>query len=319
LHLPQVKEIFRLMIPRTIGLAVYQIQATMAVFLATSLPSGSLTIFHLSSQLMNLPVRLFGTSIGQAALPTISSQKAQGDSGLFKRTILESLSQILYLAFPAMMLILILRIPLVRIAYGSRSFPWAATLLTGKVVALMSLAIFSQSASELLVRGFYALHDTKTPLFIGFLSVLINVFLSIFLAFNLAWGINGLAAAISLASFLEAVSLLFLLDREIKSLIEQKTLLSWLKIVLATLMAGFFSWATMRLLDQFVFNTTKTIYLVILTLLVGFLGFLVYFFLTKIFGLEEAQKMQTVMQKFGRLRKDFQPPPEIIDGTASAN
>jgi len=318
-RLPQVKEIFRLMVPRTIGLAVYQIQAIMAVFLATSLPSGSLTIFHLSQKLMDLPVRLFGTSIGQAALPAISSQKARGENELFKKTSRESLSQILYLAFPAMMMILILRIPVVRIAYGSRSFPWEATLLTGKVVALMSLAIFSQSANEMLVRGFYASHNTKTPLFIGFIGVFINVCLSVLLAFNLSLGIVGLAAAITVSSFLEAVLLLFLLNREIGALIDKKTAISWMKIVLATLIAGVLSWGAMRLLDQFVLNTTRTIYLIILTLIAGLFGFTVYFFLTKIFGLEEAQKIQTVIWKFSRLSKSFIPPTEIIDSSSLSN
>jgi putative peptidoglycan lipid II flippase len=59
------------------------------------------------------------------------------------------------------MLLLILRIPLVRLAYGTPGFPWAATLLTGKAVAIFSLSLFAQGATLILVRGFYALHNTK--------------------------------------------------------------------------------------------------------------------------------------------------------------
>jgi putative peptidoglycan lipid II flippase len=317
--LPQVKEIFRLMIPRTLGLAIYQLEATMAVFFATSLPAGSLTIFHLAQKLMDLPVRLFGTSIGQAALPALSSQTARGELETFKKTFISSLSQILYFSFPAMAAVLVLRVPLVRIAYGSGAFPWEATLVTGRTVALISLAIFSQSATQLIVRGFYALHDTKIPLLVGAICVATNIGFSLFLTFGLSWGVLGLASATSISSFLEAVLLFGFLQKKTRGIISLSVIKNWGKMVLATFIAAVFFWMTMRILDLFVFDTTRTINLLILTLIASTLGFLAYFLWTRILDLKEAESVGEILKKMSQLRKNFFPPQEIIDDSTSPN
>lgn len=311
-RLPGVKEVFRLMLPRTLGLAVYQIEATVAVFLATSLSAGSLTIFYLAQKLMDLPVRLFGTSIGQASLPSLSYQKAKGDLNLFRETLISSLNQILFLSFPAMAAILVLRIPLVRIAYGAKTFPWQATVLTGKVVALISLAIFSQSATQLLVRIFYALHDTRTPLIIGLVSVSVNIFLGILSVFKFSWGILGLAGAASVSSFLQAFLLFVLLEAKIGKIVSKRIFSDWLKMILSTFLAALSFWGVMKLLDLFILDTTKTVNLLLLTLTTGSAGFAVYFFCARFFRIKEADKFLRVLGKLKEIKKVFLPPQEII-------
>jgi len=310
--LPGVKEVFRLMLPRTLGLAIYQIDATVSLFLATSLSAGSLTIFHLASKLMDLPVRLFGTSIGQASLPSLSSQKAKDDLNLFRETLISSLNQIFFLSFPAMAAILVLRIPLVRIAYGAKTFPWQATVLTGKVVALISLAIFSQSASELLVRTFYALHDTKTPLMIGLVSVSVNIFLGILSVFKFSWGILGLAGATSASSFLQAFLLFVLIGTKIGKIFSVRIFVDWLKIILSTFFAALSFWGAMKILDLFILDTTRTINLLLLTLTAGIAGFAVYFFFAKLFRIKEAEKFLRVLGKLREIKRVFSPTQEII-------
>lgn len=315
IKLSGVKEIFHLMLPRTLGLAVYQIQATVAVFLATSLSSGSLTIFYLSQKLMDLPVRLFGTSIGQAALPLLSSQKAKGDLRSFQETLTSSLGEILYLALPATAAILVLRIPLVRIAYGARTFPWQATITTGRVVALISLAIFSQSITQLLVRGFYALHDTRTPFRIGLFSVIIDVALGALMVFVFSFGIVGLAATTSISSFIQAFLLLFFLEREVGGTFSVKVFFDWLKMTVSAIIAGLIFWAMMKFLDLFILDTSRTANLIFLTLTTGLTGMSVYFFLTKFFNLKEAQKYLEILGKFRKIKKIFVLPQESIDSS----
>lgn len=314
--LPQVREVFRLMIPKTLGLAIYQIEATMAVFLASSLPSGSLTIFHLAQKMMELPVRLVGVSIGQAAFPALSSRKAEGDSARFAETFISSLSQVIYFSFPAMMAVLILRVPLVRLAYGSKTFPWEATLLTGRVIALISLAIFSQSAIQILVRGFYSVHNTKTPLAIGTLCVFVNVFLSVFWGFKLSWGIIGLAAAISFSSFLEAVLLFVFFGKVLPSLFSSQLLFRWLKMLISALISSVFFWSSMRVLDRYFLDTTRTAYLLILTAFSSSVGFLSYLLLTKAMGLDEVDKFYFFLKRLARFRKSYSPPSSLIDSSS---
>jgi len=309
---PGVGEVFRLMLPRTVALAVYQIEATVAVFLATSLPAGSLTMFYLAQRLMDLPVRLFGTPIGQAALPTLSSQKAKGNLTDFQKTLISSLNQILYLALPATAIILILRVPLVRLAYGAKSFPWHATILTAKTVGIFSLAIFSQATIQLLVRSFYALHDTKTPFLIGTFSVVLNVILAIILTFKLGWGILGLAAATSTASLGHSLLLLFFLVRRIPHLLEKKLLVGWFKIALATFFTAVFLWLPMKLLDRFILDTTRTINLLILTIIASLIGFSIYLLFSVILKIPEVFAFAQLIRRLGHWQAVLKESEEML-------
>lgn len=306
-----VREVARLMLPRSLALAADQIEASVALFLATSLTAGSLTIFYLAQHLMQLPVRLVGVPIGQATLPVLS-QKKEGEIEEFKRIFLASFWQIFYFVLPVTALLLILRIPIVRLAFGAKGFPWSATILTGRALALFSLAIVAQAAIQLLIRGFYAFHDTKTPLFIGVVSVICNIFLSVFLSFFLGWGILGLAVAASLASFLQVGLLLFYLNRRVH--FNGRALwVPFLKMSAATFATAVFLWVPMRLLDQFIFDTTRTVNLLILTIIASLVGLLVYLALSWVFRIEELKTALVLLRKIGQWRQILAESEEILE------
>src|SRR3989338_8504317 len=98
----------------------------------------------------------------------------------------------LYLVLPVSVLILVLRIPIVRLVYGAGLFDWQATVLTGKTLAFFSLSAFAQALTYLVARGFYALYDTKTPLMIGILSTIIMILLGYILLLYFNLGIGGI-------------------------------------------------------------------------------------------------------------------------------
>lgn len=314
---PGVKKVLKLMLPRTLALATNQVEATISLFLATSLDPGSLTIYYLAQRLVDLPVRLIGTSVGQAALPTLSLQLAQQKKKEFIETYLRTLEQILYLSLPATVLFLILRVQLVRFAYGAKSFPWVATIMTGKTLAVVTLSIFSQCAIQLLVRGFYALHDTRTPFYLGLISLAINIFLSLFFIFGLRVGILGLALAFSLSSFLNMLLLLFVFNFKKEKIIAKENLLKWFKMIFASVISGFLSWAVMRFSDKFVFNTTKTFDLLILTFLSGITGILTYLGMSKILKLKELELIFKLFRKLGFWKETLVSVEEVIEPTST--
>lgn len=309
---PGVREIGRLTLPRTLALAVNQIELTVAVFLATSLPAGSLSIFYFAQHLMNLPIGLFGSAIGQAALPTLSRESGEKSYAQFKKTFLSSFNQILYLVLPASAILLVLRIPAVRIVFGAASFPWKATLLTGRVLAIFSLSIAAQAVIQLLVRGFYALHDTKTPFWIGAAAVFTNVFLSFLFILKLNMGIVGLAWAITLASFLQTILLLFFLDRAVGGFGRKEFFLPLVKMGLATVLTAIALWVPMRFLDQFILDTTRTINLIILTVIATLSGILVYLFLSYLLQIAALKSFIDLAKRVGRWRLILRESEEII-------
>ncbi|MCJ7792973.1 MAG: murein biosynthesis integral membrane protein MurJ [Candidatus Marinimicrobia bacterium] len=309
---PGVREVGRLTLPRTLALGVSQIELTVAVFLATSLTAGSLSIFYFAQHLMNLPIGLFGSSIGQAALPTLSRESGEKNHAKFKETFLSSFNQILYLVLPASAILLVLRIPAVRIVFGAASFPWKATLLTSRVLAVFSLSIAAQAVVQLLVRGFYALHDTKTPFWIGVLSVFVNVALSFLFLLKLDYGVLGLAWATTVASFLQTGLLLLFLDRAVGGFDKKEFFHPLIKMGLATILTAIALWLPMRLLDRFIFDTTRTINLVILTVIATFSGMVVYLFLSALLKIAALKSFIDLVKRLGRWRSILQESEEII-------
>ena len=176
---PGVKEILKLMSVRTFGLAAEQINETVGVALASLASIGSVTYLTFAQHLQVVPIGLFGATLAQAALPVLSSERSRGKMEEFKITILTTLHQILFLTLPATAILIVIRIPVVRLVFGASQFNWQATVLTGATLAYLSIGLAAQAISLLLVRGFYALKDTKTPVRVSIICVVANVVLSV--------------------------------------------------------------------------------------------------------------------------------------------
>ena len=311
LKLSGVGEMLRLMPPRIFAISVNQIELFATVFFATALPAGSLTIMNIATQLISAPIRVFSIPIGQASLPFLSQTVAEKAFLAYKKTLIQSLHQILFLALPAGMLLLILRIPLVRLVYGAAEFPWSATLLTGRVVALLSVSLFAQAAIQLLNRGYYALHNTKLPLWIALIAVIINISVAFLSVFVYEWGVLGLAAGISLASLVQMGLLLFFL----LPYLGRGRDLWWepVKMMLATAVMGLCLWAPLRLLDRYVFDTTRVIPLVGLTLVVSLIGGVVYLGLAWGLNIPELRAFGHLLGRLGNWRQVLKQTEEVLE------
>src|SRR5581483_11812645 len=169
--------------------------------------ASSVTLLTLSQQLFLVPIGLFGATIAQAALPVLSREKARGEMEFFKSTLLTTMHQILFLTLPAIAILVVLRIPVVRLVFGASQFSWNDTVLTGRTVAYFSLGIAAQSVVLLLVRAFYALKDTKTPVIVSLITVLINVVLSVYFVQILKLDVWSLGISYAISSNLSVVIL----------------------------------------------------------------------------------------------------------------
>jgi len=311
---PGVFQIARLMPGRTFSLGLDQVQRWIAVNLTSLLVPGSLSIFTFARQLYILPISLFGVSLSQATFPVLSKDALLEDKTQFKNTLTKSILQIFFFSLPASVLILVLRIPLVRIAFGAKSFPWDATLDTGRSLAVLSLSIAPLAVSHTLTRALHALKDTKTPLVSGLISVISYSFFAFLFTRYYGWGITGLCLALSLGNFLD-FSLIYLFL--VKKVGQLPVLFKFFKMFFVTVLTGFSLWLPMRLLDQFVFDTTKTLPLIALTLIVTAVGFCVYLFFCWLFKVEELSEFVSIVHKLGNWRKILASSDEVLETTAS--
>ncbi|MBI4130638.1 murein biosynthesis integral membrane protein MurJ [Candidatus Roizmanbacteria bacterium] len=311
---PGVREIGKLMIPRTMGIAFSQIDATVDVMLASLIGTGSVTIFALAQQLQLVPIGLFALPIAQASLPTFSEYVSREHMEQFKKSLLTSLHQILFLVCPASAFLAVLRIPVVRLVYGADRFDWPSTVLTGTTLAIFAVSLSAQGAIHLLARAFFALHDSKTPVRVGIASVALNSILSI--VFILIWKLPvwALAVSTSTALCIHAVILLIICHRRVGGFDRVKLIVPFIKIAAATAIMAVFLYVPMKLLDQLVFDTTRTLSLLLLTGTASCIGLATYLFFSWFFNIEEVG----VFINFGRKLihvKDilFEPSREVIE------
>lgn len=309
---PGVKKIGKLMLPRTLGLAVNQINLTVNLALSSLLGARSITVLNFAQQLNQFPVSLFGATIAQAALPTLSEESAKDKSENFKTIFLTSFHQILFLVFPAAAILIILRIPAVRLIFGASKFDWPATVLTGRTLAFLSLGLVFESLIHLLARGFYAIQDTKTPVLIGIIAVIVNVLGSFIFIWGFHLPIWGLALSTTLSDIVNAILLLLLLDKKVR-FEKNRLFIPALKMSLAALFTGVFLYVPMKLLDQLVFDTTKTINLIMLTSVASIIGLSVYLFLAFLLDIKELSTFVSLTQKITNLKRTIRETPKLME------
>ncbi len=231
-----VRNIWRMMLPRVFGLAAQQMNLFIVTILGSSLLSGSIAAFHLANNAQYIPIGIFGIAFAQAAFPTLAEQNARRQKEEFRNTITKSFRYIMFLVVPISALFYLLRAQIIRVLFGDGAFTWDNTGITYETFGFLVMSIFAQATIPLLTRAFYAKQNTKTPVIISLASVAVNTAL----AFPLSrmYGVQGLAIAFSLAAVVQLVILLSVLHYTLNGFDDRKVFISTLKIVFATLIAA---------------------------------------------------------------------------------
>lgn len=321
---PGVREVGQLAFPRIIELTFLQIGKTAELFLASLISAAAYTHYTFANSLQLLPIGLFGTSIAKASLPTLSSHSARGENIEFSRTLSSLFTQILFLVVPCSVFLIILRIPVVRLAFGAARFTWESTLQTSFALSAFCLGIFPQALVYLLTRAFYALHDTLTPVKISILSIFIDIFLGAIFVFGFHLPVWSLALAYSLASLSQFLILSFFLFRRLPLFRFKEVAISAGKIFAAAGISGLTMYLLLKIFDQsvwnkqlsflgrlgmdlptsfdrFVLDTRYTVNLLILTIAVGVVGLLMYLLLCWALKVRELSVVLGLIKKFSGL------------------
>lgn len=314
--IPESKQLAKLMPPRFLTIATTEFQRIALGFFATSLGNLSFVVIKHALDLMILPIRLFGVPIGQASLPFLSAESAKADQHKFRTLVSQSLNQITFFAFPAAVLILILRVPFVRLVFGTKNFPWETTLLMGKALAIIALSIPAQAVVQLLIRSFHALKDTVTPLIVTAITVAAYLLGAAGVIYLTDFGVLGLAAVTGIVAILELGLFLFFLERRVSGCLDQTFFNSQLKIMAASFFMAVFLYLPFRILDELVFDTTRTIELLGLTITTGTIGMLVYVYFAALLSIPELKIIGTILDSIGSAtRKLLAQNPELIVDT----
>lgn len=311
-HHEGMRKVVKLTPARSTTLGISETQDLIIGKFVTSISSISYTIFTYATQLMTLPIRLFGVSIAQAALPFLSAESDEKDLHHFRDLVLQLIHQISFFAFPASVLLLILRIPIVRILFGAKDLPWTMTLTTARMLGIISISITAQAIVQLLIRAFYALKNTKTPLKISLITSGLYITISWASVFVLQLGMDGIAIAITTSAIVEMLLFLYLLDRRVAGFARSAFWIPQIKMIIASFFMAVFLYLPFRILDELVFKTTKTTELILLTLTTATIGMLVYIYFAMLFDIRELYILQNMINKIGSWKKTLSKTEEVL-------
>jgi putative peptidoglycan lipid II flippase len=162
-------------IPRTLALSFNHLSILILLSFASLLSVGSIAVFNLSLNLQSVPLSIIGVSYSLAAFPALSRMFAGKDTEGFYIKLTISLRHIIFWSLPFAVLFVVLRAHIVRIILGSGEFDWTDTRLTAAALAMFVISVLFQSLNLLFIRGFYAMGNTRVPLFAGILSVFVTI------------------------------------------------------------------------------------------------------------------------------------------------
>jgi putative peptidoglycan lipid II flippase len=250
---PGVRQVGKLVAPRTLGLAVAQLNFGAIIALASPIP-GAVTALSYAWILMMLPLGVFAMAISTAVFPTLADQTARDELGAMRTTLARTLRVILYLTIPASIGLMVLAEPIVRLLLERGEFGAESTELTVYALRFYALGLIGQAAVEIVTRAFYALQDTRTPVAVAGIAMVANLSLALLLRPGLGHG--GLALALSTASGLEAALLLILARRRLGGLEESQLAASTIRSLAGAAVLAFALVPTVRVLQALLGQTT---------------------------------------------------------------
>jgi len=164
---PAAMKVWAMLLPIGLGVSLPNIDQMVNKAFASYLGPGDMTALMNAYRLMLLPIGVFAQAMSLAAFPTLSAQAAEKNTTAMRRTMSQSLRNILFLTVPASALMFLLAEPIITLLLQGGMYTHADTLATAPVLRSLSLGIFAWSCQSLLTRGFYALQNSKVPVISG--------------------------------------------------------------------------------------------------------------------------------------------------------
>ena len=235
--LGQARDVLRLMFPRMLGLASFQLMLIVTFWLASSLSSTRNTAITYAWTLVMFPVGAVGTALGMAVFPTISRHAAVAQTQQVERIVREGLRAVMFLAVPATAGLVMLRTPIIQLLFAHGAWTSGSTGATTYALAFYAFCVPPLAAIEVCARSFYALQNTRTPVVIAIAAAAVDAILcvTLFHLFGPLRAQGGLGLGTALAVWLQIVLLLFALQRLLPGLIDTDFRKAATAIFLATL------------------------------------------------------------------------------------
>jgi len=300
------RRLFILAIPSLAASAIAQINILISQnFISLYKNEGNITAYANASDLWQLPYGIFAMGLGTALLPTLSEKLALKQVGEFKDILNRGFKTILYLIIPSSIAFITLSQPLISVVYKwSLNIDKERIATAGAILMLFTAAVIAQSMLALLNRAFYADNDTKTPLYIGTISIALNfVFCTIFF-YTTDLGPAGMSLSYSIQSIVNMAIMMFIISKRMNGMQWTKLMIYSVKLLGSAVIMGI----TLFFINKVIpidFTQTFSMHTKLLEILaLGIeiiVGIIIYFGCTMLFKIEEAVALKNKF--FGKLNR----------------
>ncbi len=264
---PGLRRIMALMLPIIFGLAAVQINVLMDSFIAIAfakppggpesflvagiaipypLETGAASVLYYGDRLIQFPLGVFGIAMATAVFPFFSTHAARKDWTSFTDTFNQAIRVVLFIGIPASVGLILLRRPLVELFYERNAFTAESTYRTATVILCYSLGVWAYSASHVIVRAFYSMQDTLTPVKVGAAMVGLNLILNLTLIWSLREG--GLALATAISATVQIIILFAILQKKLNITGYKHIFTSILKTLIAAFFMFITCWITLKVI-----------------------------------------------------------------------
>lgn len=209
---PSVTRVMKLMVPAILGVSVSQISLIINTIFASFLSQGAVSWMYYADRLMEFPSGVLGVALGTILLPSLSKSVASGNQQEYSRLMDWGLRLCCLLALPSAVALGILAQPLTVSLFQYGKFSAFDAAMTQRALVAYSIGLMGLIVVKVLVPGFYARQDIKTPVKIAMVTLALTQLMNLLFIGPLQHA--GLALSIGLASCINAALLFWQLRKQ---------------------------------------------------------------------------------------------------------
>ncbi len=275
------RTVLRLLPARSLDQGIDYVNTLVETSLASRMASGTIRYYQQALTLHMVPVALIGVAISTAAFPQMTERLSQGRPDLFRKELQTILRVIVWLAMPTAVIAFFTRGYLASFLFnGGKS-------IVSTTLGILTVAILFRAVYHIASRAFYAQQDTKTPLYISFFTIGLNIVLAVLFTMQFNWGIFGLAWAQSIVAIIEVVILFTIISKRIKNLFDKDLRRALMRMALSSFLMGIVTFLTVSgfslTVNDLSFASTFPKFALIVAVSLG-----VYLMISRVLGLREA-------------------------------
>jgi putative peptidoglycan lipid II flippase len=265
------RKVLSLLPPRSLNQGINYVNSIVETNLASRMAAGSIRAYQQASNLSYVPTSLIGVAISTAVFPKMAERLGQGRPDLFKKELQATLRVIIWLALPVTIVAFFGRGYLVNFIKNG------GDVLMSGILGILAISILFSSVFQIAARTFYAQQDTKTPLYISFVAIALNIILAVWFTLGLGMGVYGLAWAAAIVSIVQVIILLVMMSKRIKSLFDSTFMHAVARMtgatgVMAVITYICFMLLPLRATDHSFFSSFPRFSLIVLISLVSYLA-----------------------------------------------